>query len=259
VRQGARASSSREDRLRLAAVVVGVALLFFFGDAVAVARGQARRPQRSPRALAADVLRALTDYRAALVNGLPAEEAAAKEAREALEERRDLHAAGALPREYVDAARRQWEVAERDLAESRAALEEADRMIGEATVQNELRTLPALRAGGYQETATLVRFNGATPWSLRDVPKLQEAFERSFGRRLPISALGQTALHTLLGFDHQNAVDVAVHPDSAEGRWLMSYLRAAGVPFIAARTAVAGSSTGAHLHVGQASGRTAGR
>jgi hypothetical protein len=159
----------------------------------------------------------------------------------------------------VEAARRQWEVAERDLAETRAALEEADRMVGEATVQNELRTLPALRSGGYQETATLVRFNGTAPWSLRDVPKLQNAFERSFGRRLPISAFGQTALHTRLGFDHQNAIDVAVHPDSAEGRWLMSYLRGAGVPFIAARTALAGSATGAHLHVGQASGRASAR
>jgi hypothetical protein len=241
------------------AVAVGVALLLFFGDAGTIARGQARRPSRSPRALAADVLRALTDYRRALASGLPAEETTAKEAREALEERRDLHAAGALPVEYVEAARRQWEVAERDLAETRAALEEADRMVGEATVQNELRTLPALRSGGYQETATLVRFNGTAPWSLRDVPKLQNAFERSFGRRLPISAFGQTALHTRLGFDHQNAIDVAVHPDSAEGRWLMSYLRGAGVPFIAARTALAGSATGAHLHVGQASGRASAR
>jgi hypothetical protein len=48
-------------------------------------------------------------------------------------------------------------------------------------------------------------------------------------------------------------MDVAVHPDSAEGHWLLSYLRRAGIPFIAFRSAVAGAATGAHIHIGQPS------
>jgi hypothetical protein len=45
-------------------------------------------------------------------------------------------------------------------------------------------------------------------------------------------------------------MDVAVHPDSAEGRALIAYLRGNGIPFIAFRSAVPGSATGAHVHIG---------
>jgi hypothetical protein len=76
---------------------------------------------------------------------------------------------------------------------------------------------------------------------------------------LPVSAFGQTALHDRMGFDHRNALDVAVHPDSPEGRALMQYLLDAGIPFMAWRGAVPGSSTGAHIHVGQPSPRIATR
>ena len=58
-----------------------------------------------------------------------------------------------------------------------------------------------------------------------------------------------------MGFDHRQALDVAVHPDGPEGRALMAYLRGAGIPFIAAWGAIPGSSSGAHIHVGQASPR----
>jgi hypothetical protein len=76
-----------------------------------------------------------------------------------------------------------------------------------------------------------------------------------FGRTLPISAFGQTGLHTHLGFDHRNSVDVALHPDSPEGRLLLAKLRSFGVPFIAFRRAVPGIATGAHIHVGNPSPR----
>jgi hypothetical protein len=45
-------------------------------------------------------------------------------------------------------------------------------------------------------------------------------------------------------------MDVAVHPDNCEGRALMEYLRRAGIPFLAFRNKVAGSATGAHIHIG---------
>lgn len=78
---------------------------------------------------------------------------------------------------------------------------------------------------------------------------------RRFGHPLPIGALGQTTAHDRLGFDHHNAVDVAVHPDSAEGRALVAHLRAHGIPFLAFRAARAGVATGAHVHVGEPSAR----
>ena len=53
------------------------------------------------------------------------------------------------------------------------------------------------------------------------------------------------------------AIDVAVHPDSAEGRAVMDWLRRAGLSFIAFRGAMSGAATGAHIHVGQPSQRLA--
>ncbi|HUK91767.1 MAG TPA: hypothetical protein VLZ81_15295, partial [Blastocatellia bacterium] len=68
---------------------------------------------------------------------------------------------------------------------------------------------------------------------------------------------GQTPVHDKLGFDHRDALDVAVQPDSAEGEALMAYLRSQRIPFIAFRHAVPGSATGAHIHVGRPSHRIA--
>ena len=45
-------------------------------------------------------------------------------------------------------------------------------------------------------------------------------------------------------------MDVAVSPDSQEGRALMVYLRRAGIPFIAFRNKMRGWATGAHIHIG---------
>jgi len=50
-------------------------------------------------------------------------------------------------------------------------------------------------------------------------------------------------------------LDIALHPDSIEGRAVMDYLRAAGIPFIASWGAVSGAASGAHIHVGQPSPR----
>jgi hypothetical protein len=84
---------------------------------------------------------------------------------------------------------------------------------------------------------------------------IERSFEREFGRPLPISARGETAVHRALGFDHRGRVDVALHPDQREGRWLLSLLERWQVPHFAFRSPVAGKSTGAHIHIGPPSGR----
>ena len=80
-------------------------------------------------------------------------------------------------------------------------------------------------------------------------------FLSKLGRTLPVSAFGQTRLHSRLGFDHRNSVDVALSPDSREGRALLGKLRAFGVPFITFRKAIPGIATGAHIHIGRPSPR----
>ncbi len=211
--------------------------------------------RKSLAELTADVLRTTQQYRATLERAVPAHEARIREAHEALHERRRLHAAGALAETYVADAERALAAAERDLADTRTAIEEADQIIFEASLQQRLARLAPLPRGVYEDAATLVRFAGAAPWSLKDVPSLEQRFAEAFGRRLPISSFGQTKVHDRLGLDHRAAVDVAVHPDSAEGRWLMQHLRESGIPFIGVRGEVPGSSTGAHVHVGSPSPR----
>jgi hypothetical protein len=199
--------------------------------------------------------RTIQVYRDAVARSVPLHEAAVREAVAAVEERRKLHAAGTLSATYVEQAERELAAAEHELAEAQAALEEGDRLLSEAALQQRLARATPLPRGGYEDAATLVRFNGPARWTLREVPALERRFAAVFGRSLPVSALGQTPVHDRLGLDHRTAVDVAVHPDSPEGRWLMQYLRQAGIPFIGVRGVVPGASTGAHVHIGPESPR----
>ena len=140
---------------------------------------------------------------------------------------------------------RQW------IAEDDAALALAEEEVAEA----ELARLPKLLLGAYDETPTLIRYNGTAPWSLEGAAKIAKFYLARFGRQLPISAMGQSSTHDRMGFDHRDALDVAVSPDSAEGRGLMTYLRKAGIPFLAFRGKVPSMSTGAHIHIGRPSPR----
>jgi hypothetical protein len=240
----------------IVAFAVSIALL---SASMATAQRKAPAGRKSAAEVAADVARTTREYRATLERALPALEANAQEAAETLYERRDLHALGILSADHVRAAEQAWAAAETTLNETRIAIDEADRIILEASVQQELARRAPLSRGGYEDSATLIRFNGTARWSLKDVPRLDELFHTNFGHRLPISSFGQTKVHDRLGLDHRTAIDVAVHPDSAEGRWLMQHLRSAGIPFIGVRAEVPGASTGAHVHVGPPSLRFAAR
>lgn len=132
---------------------------------------------------------------------------------------------------------------------------EDDTAITEATMRDELMRLPTSAVGRYSENGILARFDGGGLWSLAQAPKIENFFQQTFGRALPITAFGQTTTHDRLKLDHRNALDVALHPDSSEGRSLLSYLRQGGIPFIAFRGAVTGASTGAHIHIGRPSSR----
>jgi hypothetical protein len=239
--------------LRIVVVTIGLAL----AASPAAAQRKAPPARKSPSELAAEVARTTKEYRATLERSLPALEANLQEASDVLYERRDLQSLGLLSAEYVQEAERAVVVAQAALIETRNAIDEADRIILEAFVQEQLARLRPLARGGYEDSSTMVRFNGTARWTLKDLPQLEEVFVAKFGRRLPISSFGQTKVHDRLGLDHRAAVDVALHPDSAEGRWLMDHLRRAGIPFIGVRAEVAGASTGAHVHIGPPSARLA--
>jgi hypothetical protein len=252
-------SSAAVRRLALLLGVTGLALVASpashgqtsrTGSASQVRAADARLEQ-----LAANARRDLAKYRATLGPVLAAYERELDRQKELAAARQDLFERGALSESEVRAGKRAVAAAQKDVDETRQAMAEADRMMGEARMADLARTRPLAR-GQYEETPGLVRFAGLSEWSLAtDTSRLEAFFRQRFGRALPISAFGQTALHDRMGFDHRNALDVALHPDSPEGRALMAYLRTNGIPFIAAWGTVPGQTSGAHIHVGQPSPR----
>ena len=172
--------------------------------------------------------------------------------------RRKLYQQGETSKDQVHAAEQMFIAAVKRVHEMRHAVVEADIAITEAVLGEKVERMPALPLNGYSETTDMARFNGGVKWSIREAPHLERYFSQTFGRRLPVTALGQSATHNRLRFDHRDAMDVAVHPDSAEGKALIVHLRKSGIPFIAFREAIAGTSTGPHIHIGKPSRRLAG-
>jgi len=96
-------------------------------------------------------------------------------------------------------------------------------------------------------------------WRLAEAAKVEEFFTSKFKRPLPLTAFGQSDLHTRWGLDHRNGMDVGLHPDSVEGRALIEFLRAESIPFLVFRGPVPGVATGPHIHIGNRSPRSYGR
>jgi hypothetical protein len=201
----------------------------------------------------ADVIQKMKDSRAGAEKLVALREKEVKRLGEEYSQRRDFYNQGLISRVELDQIERALADAGARLEGDKRWLSEQDIAITEASMRDELLRLPSLAIGAYSETGALIRFNGDRIWSIADAPKIQNFFFQTFGRGLPISAYGQTAIHDRLQFDHRNAMDVALHPDSQEGLSLIAYLRQSRIPFIAFRNAVAGSSTGAHIHIGKPS------
>jgi hypothetical protein len=222
-----------------------------------------RKPARKPKdALSqrvektrADLVKAAEDYKVTVEKLITLLERDVKEAADLVEKRKALYTEYIVSKREVEQAEEHLIAAQAKVAEERKKIGETDSLIAEVRAEEQLAKLPPPAIGSYSTTAALIRYNGATPWLLADAAKVQGFFVSRFGRVLPISAFGQTAVHNRLGFDHRNSIDVAVHPDSAEGQALLAYLRGAGIPFIAFRAAVPGSATGAHIHIGLPSRR----
>jgi len=207
--------------------------------------------------LNADVLRTATEYRDQLMLQLKLEDLEVYRRQREVDARTDMLDKGYISRSELEQSKTTLARAQAKLADTRQRINDAEMIIGEAEARTRLASLPPLPPGGYSEAGGLVRYNGSAAWSLADAGKIEAFFLTLFGHPLPVSARGESEAHRQMHFDHRNAMDVALHPDSVEGRALMDYLRKSGIPFIAFRSKVAGSSTGAHIHIGRPSLRLA--
>jgi hypothetical protein len=170
-----------------------------------------------------------------------------------LDKTRSLVEAGVVASSEIATLEQEAEYArkEYDLAVSRAKL------CHELTVMALLEQNQAAHPGPADVPQSVVRYDGTGIFTSAEFQQVQGAFQIRFSKPLPVSAMGETAVHRALGFDHRNRVDVAVNPDQPEGIWLRHYLEARRIPYFAFWQAVPGKATGAHIHMGPMSARLA--
>ena len=167
-------------------------------------------------------------------------------------ERRKLLDAGVVSRSEEAACEDELEARRRvlHLAESRAKLLNDLREMTAAEQRFERAAHDASDAG-----KAMLRYDGSGEFQLKELPVIANDFEKQFHKALPVSAVGETALHRSMGLDHRNRVDIALNPDSAEGQWLRHLLESLRIPYLAFRTAIAGAATAPHIHIGPGSTR----
>jgi len=132
-----------------------------------------------------------------------------------------------------------------DLAESRARL--LEELAAMALAEEEQMREDELQPQPYRVAE---RYDGDGEFEPADLRMVMIAYRKQFARALPVSALGETALHRSMGFDHRGRVDVALNPDQMEGLWLRRFLEKARLPYFAFRGAISGRATAPHIHLG---------
>jgi hypothetical protein len=240
----------------VAALALGLALIWAPSPALA-GKPEAVKPvpggAKKTLASAGDELRKATDeYKKSLNALIEIHEASAKSAADVVAKRKALLEQGIVSRREVEDAERALAQAQAKIQEARNQIATSDALLAEAEAAEQAAAAAASRR---RVTYAVIRGGGASGWALSEASKVSGFFAQRFGRALPVSAYGQTSTHDRLGYDHRNAVDVAVHPDSSEGQALIAYLRGQGIPFLAFRSAVPGVATGAHIHIGRPSSR----
>jgi hypothetical protein len=171
----------------------------------------------------------------------------------AYDEAKKLVDAGVAPELSLDTYIRDMDMARKEceLADSRARLtqEIADMARAEEALETRLAEHPS------EAPELAERYDGDGVFTPATFTHVEAAFEQHFGKPMPVSAMGETAVHRALGFDHRGRVDVAIYPDTPEGVWLRDYLTSHHIPYFAFRHAVPGKATGAHIHIGPMSTR----
>lgn len=246
---------------RKVALVLVIAL--FIGCKLVNAQNPASATQKESSSSSANLIEAANQYKASSKDLLTILETDVSKATAKLEELRALVSEGLIAKVELEEAEQKLVSLRAQLQATQKQITDSDSMIAEIKAEEELRKkqaatpvrLTSKQYGTFSTTATMLRYNGPTTWSLGGLNAIQAFFSSKFGHSLPTSAVGQSTTHNRLGYDHRNAADIALHPDSAEGRALISYLQGQGIPFLAFRGAIPGVATGPHIHIGSPSHR----
>jgi hypothetical protein len=256
--------------LTLPLVCAWLALCLFL--AAGTARGQqiskgrdetAKETESEATRFRTQLAEATREYRASLEKLVVIYEGDAKQAEGRLQKLKELSAQGLITRRDMETSADAAARARDKVVDAREQLKSVDVQLADALIEVEAeetapkpKVNPAPRAvGRLMHTTSSMRYGGGRAWSLSEAGAIKQFFMLRFGRALPIHVFGQSPLHDRWNYDHRNAMDVGLRPDSVEGAALMEYLRANGVPFTAFRFAIPGVATGPHIHVGLPSHR----
>ncbi|HEX5604551.1 MAG TPA: hypothetical protein VFX63_18445 [Pyrinomonadaceae bacterium] len=206
-----------------------------------------------------EYVKATNEYKASLGKLLPYYENDVKKAEEKLEQSKKLLAEGLIPKTQLEEYERALAVAKQKVAETNRSMTSADEQVAAVLVEAEANEQIAknlrLAKQGLVRTAAFTRYTGAGGWNLGDSWKIQRFFYDTFNKQLPIAVFGQGPIHDRWRLDHHNAMDIQLHPDGVEGRALLEFLQKNGIPYLAFRSAIPGTATGPHIHIGRPSHR----
>jgi hypothetical protein len=206
-----------------------------------------------------EFISATKEYKASLAKLLPFYENDVKKAEVKLEQSKKLLAEGLIPKSQLEENERALTLAKQKVAETNRAMTGADDQIAgvlvEAAANDEIAKNLRLAKQSLVRTAVFTRYTGAGGWNLSDAWKVQRFFTDTFKKQLPIAVFGQGAIHDRWRLDHHNAMDIQLHPDGPEGRALLEFLQKNGIPYLAFRSAIPGTATGPHIHIGRPSHR----
>ena len=202
---------------------------------------------------------ATNEYKASLGKLLPFYENDVKKAEAKLEQSKKLLAEGLIPKSQLEENEHALAVAKQKVAETNRAMQAADDQIAgvlvEAAANDEIAKNLRLAKQSLVRTTAFTRYTGAGSWNLSEAWKVQRFFSDTFKKQLPIAVFGQGAIHDRWRLDHHNAMDIQLHPDGPEGRALLEFLQKNGIPYLAFRSAIPGTATGPHIHIGRPSHR----
>jgi hypothetical protein len=207
-----------------------------------------------------EYIRLTNEYKASLGKLLPFYENEVKRAEEKLEQSKKLLAEGLIPRNQVEENERALVLAQEKMNETNRQMANAEAQIAgvlvETAADEEIAKNLRLAKQSLIRTSSFTRFTGAAGgWNIGEAYKIQRFFSDTFNKQLPIAVFGQGAIHDRWRLDHRNAMDIQLHPDGVEGQALLNFLQRNGIPYSAFRSAIPGTATGPHIHIGRPSHR----
>jgi hypothetical protein len=206
-----------------------------------------------------EFVKATNEYKASLQKLLVFHEANVKRAEEKLAVSQKLFDEGLIAKAQVEESKLALATAQQKVAETRRQMTGADDQIAAVLVEQEVGAQLAknlnLAKQRLVRTSSFIRFTGGSGWNLGEAYKIQRFFSDTFKHELPIAVFGQGAIHDRWRLDHRNAMDIQLHPDGVEGQALLNFLERNGIPYSAFRSAIPGTATGPHIHIGRPSHR----